>query len=1005
MKILEISFKNINALKGEHRIDFTAAPFTTHSLFAITGPTGSGKSTILDVISLALFNNIPRLDKVSRNEIEANGAILTRNQHDAFAKVSYQCASGSYQSIWSISTNRNGNLRDHEMELRDLDQNQILDLKKSEVPAKNEELIGLNYEQFIKSVLLAQGEFAQFIQAKKSERGELLEKITGTGIYRKLGQQAFERHKTENLAIKEQLDTIAIRSKSLMQEAEFEKVSLLLHTKEKSIAPLEKEIEHLEKKIALKNNIAKQHTEIKAVERKKTQTQQETIAFNAQKGQRLKKHEQIAPLGDEIRQWQKNVQDQEELAHESHKANQDIAQLVKEQKKNKAEITEFLNNETDENLIPTALADFAKKVDTLQQKRNEKIARHQTVKDFFKVAMSGLDFVLTKDTAQDLSRLEQLEASLRQKSNHLKTDLHGVTIDKPEEETKRLNLEIKLLNESYRHQEKINQAQQNLNDSKEEHAQLLQERSALPKNIEESQQQINLLNLNLKNKQQEQEIQKLKASLADHRTHLKADQPCPLCGALEHPYADDLPQNNDKLQPQIIKIESELQSLSKINMRQRAQLEIIDKNSVKLIKAINDQNTALGKLQMQATYDKEHQLDEERFKLEINTRELLLDTLDHAVKTAQQHSAVLKSLPLLEELTTIVAEGTSIKNELDKLYQGSDIYGDTQKLLNTLTALNGQKDALDKKTQLLQQKSAVINKALNDLETLLKPKMAALSITNIPQAIAGLLSHNDYSTLKKEQESLLTAEASLQAAIETLTKQLTELVEQDTEKETEVLHQELQINKKNLVELRAENEELRRNITNHTDTLRAITALKKEIATREKQIKRWRLLNELIGDATGKKFNDFAQDLSLTQLLKHANLRLAGLSDRYLMDKAKMGEDDGLVAIDKHMGGQRRSVKTLSGGETFIMSLSMALALSDLASRHVEINSLFIDEGFGTLDPETLDQTLDTLERLEAESSKRIGIISHVESLKERIAAQIQLKRNGQGYSTLIIKE
>ena len=104
------------------------------------------------------------------------------------------------------------------------------------------------------------------------------------------------------------------------------------------------------------------------------------------------------------------------------------------------------------------------------------------------------------------------------------------------------------------------------------------------------------------------------------------------------------------------------------------------------------------------------------------------------------------------------------------------------------------------------------------------------------------------------------------------------------------------------------------------------------------------------------------------------------------------------------MGGQRRSVKTLSGGETFILSLSMALALSDLASRNVEINSLFIDEGFGTLDPETLDQTLDTLEKLQAESSKTIGIISHVDSLKERIATQIQLERNGQGYSQLVVK-
>ena len=152
------------------------------------------------------------------------------------------------------------------------------------------------------------------------------------------------------------------------------------------------------------------------------------------------------------------------------------------------------------------------------------------------------------------------------------------------------------------------------------------------------------------------------------------------------------------------------------------------------------------------------------------------------------------------------------------------------------------------------------------------------------------------------------------------------------------------------------------------------------------------------------KFNDFAQDLTLSRLLLLANKRMEQLSDRYTIDTAMPDEDDSLIAIDDHMGGQRRSVKTLSGGETFVLSLALALGLSDLASRKVRIDSLFIDEGFGTLDPETLDQTMDTLEKLQVESEKTIGVISHVESLKERIQTQIMLKRDGHGYSKLEIK-
>ena len=109
------------------------------------------------------------------------------------------------------------------------------------------------------------------------------------------------------------------------------------------------------------------------------------------------------------------------------------------------------------------------------------------------------------------------------------------------------------------------------------------------------------------------------------------------------------------------------------------------------------------------------------------------------------------------------------------------------------------------------------------------------------------------------------------------------------------------------------------------------------------------------------------------------------------------------MVIDQDMGNQRRAISTLSGGETFMASLALALALSDLAAKNVQIESMFIDEGFGTLDAESLDQTLDTLERLQIESSKIIGIISHVDSVKERIATQIQLVQDGKGYSKMEI--
>ena len=165
----------------------------------------------------------------------------------------------------------------------------------------------------------------------------------------------------------------------------------------------------------------------------------------------------------------------------------------------------------------------------------------------------------------------------------------------------------------------------------------------------------------------------------------------------------------------------------------------------------------------------------------------------------------------------------------------------------------------------------------------------------------------------------------------------------------------------------------------------------------------WELLCRFIGDKTGNTFNTFAQELTLKHLLNFANRRLQKLHSRYILSMPLSDEFDDLVVIDTNMGNERRSVKTLSGGETFIISLSLALGLSDLASRDINIESLFIDEGFGTLDPEVLEETIGVLEQLQAESSKTVGIISHVDSMKDRIYTQIKLEKQQNGFSTIKI--
>jgi len=159
-------------------------------------------------------------------------------------------------------------------------------------------------------------------------------------------------------------------------------------------------------------------------------------------------------------------------------------------------------------------------------------------------------------------------------------------------------------------------------------------------------------------------------------------------------------------------------------------------------------------------------------------------------------------------------------------------------------------------------------------------------------------------------------------------------------------------------------------------------------------------LNECIGSADGKKFRRFAQGLTLDALLAHANRHLQELASRYLLLRVQ-GEELELQVLDRDMGDEIRTINSLSGGETFLASLALALGLASLASRKTLVESLFIDEGFGTLDPETLEAALGVLDGLQA-TGRKVGIISHVPGLAAHIGARVEIRRQGQGRSEVV---
>jgi len=192
---------------------------------------------------------------------------------------------------------------------------------------------------------------------------------------------------------------------------------------------------------------------------------------------------------------------------------------------------------------------------------------------------------------------------------------------------------------------------------------------------------------------------------------------------------------------------------------------------------------------------------------------------------------------------------------------------------------------------------------------------------------------------------------------------------------------------------------LQQKIHHHREQQRRSQSRLEEIARQQQECARWERLHQLIGSSDGKKFRNFAQGLTFELMVAHANRQLRKMSDRYILirDDAEPLE---LNVIDNYQAGEIRSTKNLSGGESFLVSLALSLGLSGMASRSVRVDSLFLDEGFGTLDEDALETALETLSGLQRDG-KLIGIISHVPALKERIGAQIQVEAVMAGRSRL----
>lgn len=271
---------------------------------------------------------------------------------------------------------------------------------------------------------------------------------------------------------------------------------------------------------------------------------------------------------------------------------------------------------------------------------------------------------------------------------------------------------------------------------------------------------------------------------------------------------------------------------------------------------------------------------------------------------------------------------------------------------------------------------------------------------------AALLNDDQRQQLQRRKEQLqqrqVEASALLTQAVANLEQQRQQRPEglDESQADPQTLGQDLAALAQQLKTLQLRQGEVRNQL--ESDAARRLNqqSLFEQISQGQQQYDDWSYLNQLIGSKEGDKFRKFAQGLTLDHLVYLANNQLGRLHGRYLLQR-KTSDALELQVVDTWQADALRDTRTLSGGESFLVSLALALALSDLVSHKTSIDSLFLDEGFGTLDAETLDTALDALDSLNA-SGKTIGVISHVEAMKDRIPVQIKVKKvNGLGISRL----
>ena len=1212
MKLIKLSLKNINSFRDKVEIDFESSPLNDASLLAITGATGSGKTTLLDALCVALYGKTPRLS--SRGN-ENPGNLLSQGKREGFAEVVFEANGIHYRTEWGVKRSAKGQLST-EGRLINADTDQLITDRISSrgrsrgtsdeiVSEAVGSILGLDFEAFTRSVMLAQGDFAAFLKANAEERRTILEATTGSNIYDLLKdalntkvRESKERYAQEQarfdaipMATCEDIDVAKARRDALEANAE-------------TLKQKQRDIRRWREQESRRVEVHRQLTKAKA-HYGTLESQQDEFGQKQSELELARRAERLRPQQNAFQSEREEATAAEDRSEQAERALADVQQEYKagqvEFAKIDSQYQEVLaerktkmdayNIARDEEARAQARFDTLKEREADAQRIQESIdelsnnlasqeAEREVLSQQIEVDQTFLDenpipndsderlssakaVLVQRDGKQEsLSEKEDARDELRSKTTHLNRQLAESEESRAQQLVEKADADTAVAHAETEQQAQQAQGSLETWEARKEQAQQLQ---PIAREYEEAKHRLETVQGNLDEMQGDKEsvvsdlaarAQKLeiqtetvqaaeervkrcqleheKALLTDEvialRRRLEDNQPCPVCGAVEHPWANRAEHDGE------VQIELAAQNLSEAEAAQQTEADVLndlrrectrlEEQQANLDRQIDESRTQITELETvigsrQAEWEEvypdavvsssalQEQIDtadEAIRKLHeartaytgaVNSQKLVTQCLGENERDIERVTGELKESEeeyqaamddieaLIDEIRQIDGafwklmsdefDGAEPKNALDQFgTQLEEVRAREKQLVekqNQLNLLNNRVENGKRELAGEQERATAVqaeiaryqaegDKLLEAARTKTDGMTAEAAINTLELGVKEKTERRDHAVQEqREQENRLTQartnrdnaeshraeclekfEGAKQAYLRALAeggfdspethaaafrdddwlKACADEIDQ-YQQERRTTAAEISSLQTHFDDAPFDSEEFERIETEEQTVDAAVQSTDQEIGEVRQQIgeleenfrqreaqgekwqqakresERWARLHNCMPQ---NSLRDFALERMFDLLIRLANKQLEDLTGRYQLKVQGMHD---MTVIDKWNANEERPVETLSGGESFLTSLSLALALSEISRGRTQLNSLFLDEGFGTLDAKTLDIAISALEGLQT-GGRNVVVISHVGELTRRIPVRIAVEKMGNGSSQVQIR-